>query len=510
MKNSKGRLLKNIDFTYVSSFDIEENGIQVIENELIVEIYNDPFRSVPVFITRNSEQELILFSDFEYFHSISDVDKTLDRAGFWEIVLFGSALWTRTLYKHIEQMPSASKIVIDKTKNQYSIERYWDFDVKENSNITSLDQAAEGLHHRLDKIFSRLDRNKKYVMGMSGGMDSRITLAYLSKYIPKENLELFTFGFDEKLLEYKYACEVASALSYNKPDFHKLTKLSYEKALNYLPQMSGGQLGIYHCNILDYVRSNKSKGRKQISNYFSDALFGFESRFPKIQENIDENYYSKQLDRYEFLTLEVKEEIRADARYIFEKFNPEANYSSLNEFKYITERNQKFHSYLAYLQKSDLLFADFGLLTYMLSVPIELRENKKLLDIILDKYFNKISSKSVKNISSRDFNDVSKGFTLENKIYASTEWLKFRFLNRANAVLKIVSKGNIQLFNKYQTEDLDRLLYKEFSNHLKNATSIFLNAGIMSEEEKIYWDRLPVRSSGVGERFNLISLSKLI
>ena len=42
-------------------------------------------------------------------------------------------------------------------------------------------------------------------MGMIGGMDSRITLTFLSKYVPKENLELFTYGFDERLLEYKYA-----------------------------------------------------------------------------------------------------------------------------------------------------------------------------------------------------------------------------------------------------------------------------------------------------------------
>ena len=93
-------------------------------------------------------------------------------------------------------------------------------------------------------------------MGMSGGMDSRITLTFLSKYVPKENLELFTYGFDERLLEYKYACEVAAALGLNKPKFHKLTKDSYKKAMDYLPQMSGGQIGINHCHIIDYLNNN--------------------------------------------------------------------------------------------------------------------------------------------------------------------------------------------------------------------------------------------------------------
>jgi hypothetical protein len=501
------------DFNYkkVENFNIKENGIQIIENTSTIEIYNDIFRTIPLFITKNKNKEIIIFSNFENFYEFVDVDKTIDIVGFWEIVLFGSGLWTRTLYSKVKQMPSASKIIIDKETNEYRIERYWDFNIKEDKNINSKEKATEGLYSKLDEIFSKLDKNQKYLMGMSGGMDSRITLAFLSKYIPKENLELFTYGFDERLLEYKYACEITKALGYNKPKFHKLTPQSYRKALTYLPKLSGGQIGINHCHIIDYTQTiSPNQKYIQISNYFSDALFGYDCVYPKKNENIDENYYVNFLDNIDYLDSTIKNEIKVDAKYIFETYDGNFNYSSLSEYKYFTERNQKFHSYLAYIQNSNLILADYDLLCYMLSVPIEFREQKKIIDYILDTKFKNISSLKFKNISSRDFSGVSSSFTLDSKITGFLDFHSFKFINRVNSVLRILTKGDIQIFNKYQTEEQNRILYKDFSSELKNVTSKLLKMNILNKKQKKYWDKLPLRSNGVSERFQIISLGKLI
>jgi len=501
-----------LKFNYksVESFNIKQNGIQIIEDQNKIEIYNDPFRSIPLFITKDKNNELIIFSNFEDFYEFENIDKIIDEAGFWEIVLFGSGLWTRTLYKNVQQMPSASKIVIDKKTNKYKIERYWDFNIEEDKSINSIEKAAQGLYDRLDDIFSKLDRNKKYVMGMSGGMDSRITLAFLSKYIPKENLELFTYGFDDRLLEYKYACEVAEALGYNKPKFHKLTKESYKKAMDYLPQVSGGQIGINHCHIIDLIKQNNYNEHINISNYFSDALFGYESNYPKKIEELSENYFTQFLQNVDYLSQGIKNNIREDAQKIFVGYSQYANYSSLNEYKYLTERNQKFHAYLAYIQNSYLVLANYDLLVYMLSVPIKFRVQKKILDTLLDNHFKNISNSKFQNISSRDFNGVNIGFTLSNKFKGLLKWYNFKGLNRVNAVLRPLTKGYIQLFNKYQTEEQDRLLYRDFHNDLKESTHKFVKLGLMNEEEKKQWDKLPLRGAGFSYRYHLISLGSII
>ena len=41
-----------INYHKTNSFNIKKNGIQVIENNSFIEIYNDPFCTIPVFITK--------------------------------------------------------------------------------------------------------------------------------------------------------------------------------------------------------------------------------------------------------------------------------------------------------------------------------------------------------------------------------------------------------------------------------------------------------------------------
>jgi hypothetical protein len=108
----------------------------------------------------------------------------------------------------------------------------------------------------------------------------------------------------------------------------------------------------------------------------------------------------------------------------------------------------------------------------------------------------------MKNISSR--------FQWGSRFSNLQEWYSFKFLNRVNAILKPVTKGHIQLFNKYQTEEQERLLYRDFHKDLKEATEKFVNLGLMSEKQKQQWDKLPLKSGGVGERYYLIGLRKLV
>jgi hypothetical protein len=494
------------DHIKTESFDIEKNGIQIVERDNCFEIYNDPFRTVPLFITKNESGQLIIFSDFGDFYNFDNVNRDVDLTGFWEIVLFGSGLWTRTLYKNVQQMPGATRIVIQKLTNEYKIERYWDYNVEVNEGIDTIQKATDGLYDRLDAIFARLDKNKKYLMGMSGGMDSRITLAFLSKHIPKENVTLFTYGFDEGILEYRYAKEISETLGFEIPRFHQLTIDSYRNAAKYLPKMSGGQIAITHCHILDYLKGGDWKLFTQLSTYYSDAIFGWDCISPKYIGDLNDNYYIKTIKKCGHLPERIKNDVITDSLNIFAGHEASSNHSSLNEYKYVTERNQKFHMYLASIQGSliatDLVYADIGLLKYLLSIPIEYRAQKKMIDCLLEKYF--------KNISSRDFKNISSRFQWGSQFSGFMAWYWFKLLNRVNAALLIFTNGKLQLLNKYQTEEQERLLYSEFSSDLYSATTRFVELNIMTTEQKKYWDKLPLGSAGVAERYALISLAKVL
>lgn len=493
-----------IAYNRTNSFDIAQNGIQLLENENSIHIYNDPFRTIPLFVTYNQSGDLVIFSDFRDYYALENIERTFDETAFWEIVLFGSGLWTRTLYKNVQQMPAAARLIIDKRTGKYEIEKYWDFGVAEDSSINSMEMAAEGLFNRLDHIFSKLDKDRQYIMGLSGGIDSRITLAFLARHIPKVILELFTFGFDERILEYQYARQIAETLGFQPPRFHNLTIDTYKKALAYLPKNSGGQIGVNHCHIMDYLLSNQERLKNciHLSTYYTDALFGWACKSPKQIDSYNEISYIKALARLNFISNDIKAQIVHDVKCCYANYeNYKSNFSNINEYKYMSERNQKFHMYLGYLlgNIANTLFpyANYDLLCYSLSLPIIFRANKNIAAFMLDRYFKNLAS--IKNISSRGL-----------RFAGRSNWCYFRLLNGTNALLRHLTGGNIQMFNKYQTEEQERLLYKYFHLDLRKATQTFMEAGVMNALAKKHYDKLPLRSAEIGERYNLLSLATLV
>jgi hypothetical protein len=262
--------------------------------------------------------------------------------------------------------------------------------------------------------------------------------------------------------------------------------------------MSGGQVSINHCHIIDFFKKNSLADLEHITTYFSDALFGWDCEYPKKIQDTRLNYYAEVVANNSTLKFEIKNTIINDSLKIFNSYDPKANFSSLDEFKYVTERNQKFHTLLASLQSKFVstifIYASMPLLNYALSVPLKYRQNKGIIDVLLDKYF--------KNISSR--------FHWGAKYSGLLNWYIFRFINGANSILRILTLGKLQFFNKYQTEEHERLLYHEFKTDLHLATAKFLTMGILSPEQKKEFDKLPIRSAGIEERYALISLAKIL
>jgi len=488
----------------VKCFDIRVNGIQVVENEHRLIYYTDVFRSAPLFVYKR-EGQLIIFSEISWFLNNYTDCLEVDKIGLWETILFGNSIWTRTLYKNLFQLPAACKLSVNKKDQSFTIERYWDYCVEENSHIDSIEKAVEGFDLHLNRVFSELDTTQKYIMGMSGGLDSRITLAYLSKYIPSEKVDLFTYGHDSRILEYQYAKECAKALGFNIPNFHALNAESYRKALDYLPELSGGQIGINHCHMIDAFKKGSASDRLNISTYYTDALFGWECSLES--EKSVQNPYRQKLDKIGFIEDSVREGIISDSEKLIYYYNKSSNLSSIKEYIYISERNQKFHIYLSYIQSNFVKgvvnpYLDFDLLHYALSLPNRYRQNKKIVDALLSYKFQ--------NISSRDFKNISSRFQWGANFSGKVEFYKFKALNRVNAALRPLTRGRIQLFNEYQTEELERLLYRNFYTSLKESIDKFVSNGLINEEAARYYQKLPIRSSGIGERYTIISLAALL
>lgn len=492
----------------VSHFDKKINGIQYKETSDFIEYRVDVFRSVPLFFFKDKSNNLILFDDMEYFNQNKTFKKEIDPVGFWEIMLFGTSLWTRTLYKELIQLPSASFIKINKKNNNYILDRYWNFSLKKDLNIKNIDDAAEKLNKQLNLITQKLDKKQKYTIGLSGGLDSRITLAYLSKYLSKENIDLFTFGYSKNSMEYIYSKKIAQLLNFKKPYFHKLTSKSYKNAINYLPLKSGGQISIDHCHIIDYLINSPIGDNVYVSTYFSDAIFGWDCESDlSIEEKLFDPFLEK-LSKINYIEKEIKEQIIQDSKYITNGYDINSNLSSLREYIYISERNQKFHNYLFNIQtqftkNSICIFHDFDLLKLSLTIPPEFKNLKKIEYYILEKYFNKISTNSIGDISSNYL------YRPKVKYYSLIEHLKFKLFNRINSTLRLLTKGYFQFANKYQTEELERVLYSSFKQELQRCYDYLYKKGIFKKNHSQF-KRLPIRSKGTSQRYAIISVVNYI
>ena len=154
----------NLDsnFKKVKKFNINDNGIQLSEDDINMEFRVDVFRSQPLFIFTDKLNNLHIFDKMEYFYENSSFTQKIDIVGFWEIILFGTSLWTRTLYQNLIQLPSASSLIINKKTQRFTITRYWDFNVQKNNQIKSIDDASIILNKKLENISMKLDKNKVY------------------------------------------------------------------------------------------------------------------------------------------------------------------------------------------------------------------------------------------------------------------------------------------------------------------------------------------------------------
>jgi hypothetical protein len=464
------------------------NGIIVYEDKDFITIGVDPFRTVPIFLC--DDNGLFISSDIRFCRDyIKSIE--FDIASFWEIIKFGVCFGTRTLFKNIKQIPGASFIKIRKSDLSYKIDHYWNYKSSNNKKINTISDAVSGL----DKIMSQTVKkklnnikNKNFIMGITGGLDSRLSLNYLSQYLNPKQLKLFTFSDNYSSLEYSYAKQVVDAVDFTKPMFFKLNDKEYSDALEDLPIRSAGHISFIHGHISNCLKKLSNENEKlQISNYFSDAIFGWCCFSPVEEAQIGLKRMVYEIEKDNDISNKTKQIIIKDLKDIFRrgKFLKEGNgsFSSFYEYIYLAEINIKMHSYLMHLQSTSnpllSLYTDFKLLVYMLSVPVKFRNYKNVVMELLEKK-SRFSKKNLPNISSRDF------FGSTNKLtFFSFRGIEFKIRTWFNTVLSPLGFKLDWLVSSYQTENYHEIYNRIMRKKILNERNYLVKKGFMNNEVAI-------------------------
>lgn len=479
-------------------------GLSCTESEDYFEVESDVFRSVPLYVAKRSDGGVSLFSNMEKAISQCLFDFAIDEVGLWETILFGGAIGKRTLFKYVYQLPADSKLSVNKHTLDFTVKSKGSYAVEIDHSIDSERKAAEYLYDCLSSAFEGISANEHYALGMSGGMDSRLTLALLKDKIDPDRTSLYTYGYRNSILEYKYASQISEKLGFQQPYFYELNDLSYLNALEYMPKLSAGQLGINHCHVFEIVRSKHLPQKAiHISSYYSDAILGWSaSDLDSYSEG--QSSYSAILRRFPILPDEIRDEIEQDIEGFFKGMEIESSITSKEEYKYIVERNPKFHVYLMYLQsrmvRTEMPFLSESLLTSTLSIPAKFRKHKRLLDIIINSYFPAIAK----------VGDISSRFQWGGGYAGRINFTEYRARNFVNALMRAATNGRYEFPNKYQTENQEIVLRRSFKSILEQSTQSLVELDVFTLDQKNYFDRIPVRNAGVGERFQLITAARVV
>jgi hypothetical protein len=478
-------------------------GLSIITSANESSIYTDPFRSLPAYLFNYEGQTTLCADPLELLRLIRGLKLEIDTVAFHETLLYGTPLHDRTIFTEVRQIPAGSVARYSHQRGTYTIDRWFNYNIEKSLSISSIADAADSLKQSALAEIRRIPHDRPLIMGLSGGLDSRLTAALLKAGNYHHNLELFTFGFDKTIYEYTSAKAIAAALGLCEPIFHRLEYKHYSEALEYLPEISFGHVAINHCHIASYLECVKP-GFLHISNYFSDALFGYATRKSRTRPKQGDDQYSRRAINSPLIPRCVKDAILEDIKILLRDFDKDSNYSSPEEFIYVTERNPKFHFNMASCQarfcETICPYASLNLFELMMAIPIEYRENKVILDELFNRHFPEIASSSVFEISSR----------LSRRFVGASRWAHFRMLNAINGVLTRLTNGRFQCVNRYQTEEQSRILSRHFRRSIDLAIDHFADRRVIPACQIAKWKRIPTRARRTSELFSIISLHQLM
>ncbi|NQU05336.1 MAG: hypothetical protein HQ568_04520 [Calditrichaeota bacterium] len=230
--------------TKLSNWLLRTDGdfIVVIFDKIIERllIFNDALGRLPLYY-HQTDKKLIITREIAYLNNNIE-DRTLDRMSMAQFLLFSYTLGKRTLFKNIHKLLPASLVTIDVSTSHVlnEIVSYFDFDKCVNSGESTRKNSSKLVSLFRDSCHNLIKNERKLVLSLSGGLDSRAVGAGLAKNGTSFSSASFLDRAKISETDVKIAEQVAAVFNsdwktfrLNHPrgkDIHRLLKLKYGQA----------------------------------------------------------------------------------------------------------------------------------------------------------------------------------------------------------------------------------------------------------------------------------------
>lgn len=233
-------------------------------------IFNDALGRLPLYyLCPDSHSTLTVMSREVKFIVPFLVDLDVDKTALADYLLFGHCLGDRTLWKDIRRLPPATMIMTNVEKKGLVLKETfsWNLDQRgdESKNSSSLHEKTSRLVDlfiaSLKGIADKFSEEYTQVVSLSGGLDSRATLAGLRQ------IGMSPIACSHPSKEIPVARETARALKVN----HYTISSSYEISDEDYVELTDGLLDIGLRPLFSYLYGTREKARNKAILYTGDG-----------------------------------------------------------------------------------------------------------------------------------------------------------------------------------------------------------------------------------------------
>ena len=231
-------------------------------------IFNDALGRLPFYYCSSDNQlsDTIVFSREMKFIVPFLLNTDFDIFALAEYLLFGYPLGDRTLLKFIKRLPPATVLMIDTMDNEFRLKKVLSWNLEpESQNANQLKEQAR----KLVKLFltssmniaQTFSKDCANIVGLSGGLDSRATLAGLVRIGANPVAYSYLSG------ENRIAKKIAQKLKVR----HQVISSSFKMTNEDFVNLTDGLIGIRMLHLMSYLYGVREKVKKKGILYTGDG-----------------------------------------------------------------------------------------------------------------------------------------------------------------------------------------------------------------------------------------------
>ena len=219
--------------------------------------------------------------------------RSTDKIAIAEFLTFDHILDDRTLIESVRLLPQASLLIY--AENQLNIKPYWNFKYPDSYPILTEQEYMQKFLSCMEQAVKRQASHDDLPTGilLSGGLDSRFILAYLSDGSQRSPVHAFTWGLPDSD-DARFAREIAKSLGVQhhffelKPDW--LLSKAQEAVL-----ITDGMGNIVNMHALATLEPEAEYAKVIYKGFLGDAMMGFGLRYQLWAEYSEADFVSGHL-----------------------------------------------------------------------------------------------------------------------------------------------------------------------------------------------------------------------